>query len=228
MKIYSAAEAVKYIAGNIFSLDGEDIPLQDDPRLVAFTPAQVQEAMGEITFPYLPNRDIYCLPAQIHLHGIGQDGAAWGDNIILSAQILDDFPNPAEFIRMVICHELGHAVHDEYLDAVGWYEYTAIRAIPAGVDRQEVFADDFVGLFGNISTFQHRFIPGPVPETVRKFIRSIVPPFIYANGKLIKSDEPPILLRGRLFVPLRATSQALGANVVWDEGNREVRIDRSR
>ena len=44
------------------------------------------------------------------------------------------------------------------------------------------------------------------------------------SSKEITLDAPPVLVNGRVLVPLRAVSEGLGANVVWDEKTRSVSI----
>ncbi len=47
---------------------------------------------------------------------------------------------------------------------------------------------------------------------------------IFVNGIQIFSDIPPQLIGGRTMVPLRAISEALGAEVNWNASNRSVEI----
>ena len=44
------------------------------------------------------------------------------------------------------------------------------------------------------------------------------------NGETVLLDAAPILLNDRTLVPIRAVSESLNANVVWDEENRQVVI----
>ncbi|MEM3432503.1 MAG: copper amine oxidase N-terminal domain-containing protein [Nitrososphaeria archaeon] len=49
------------------------------------------------------------------------------------------------------------------------------------------------------------------------------------NGtKYIASDVPPKIINDRTFLPLRTVSEILGANVNWNEKNKQVTIDFSR
>jgi hypothetical protein len=47
----------------------------------------------------------------------------------------------------------------------------------------------------------------------------------FVNGRPFPLDAPPANLRGRILVPLRFVSEALGAAVAWDGTNRRVLID---
>ncbi|MFZ5650152.1 MAG: copper amine oxidase N-terminal domain-containing protein [Bacillota bacterium] len=42
--------------------------------------------------------------------------------------------------------------------------------------------------------------------------------WVYVNGKELKSDPPPKIIDGRIYVPLRAVSEYMGATVGWDQG----------
>ncbi len=47
---------------------------------------------------------------------------------------------------------------------------------------------------------------------------------ILVNGRPLNLSVSPVLLNGRLLVPLRAISEALGASVTWNSENQEVLI----
>ncbi|OPY55857.1 MAG: Protease inhibitor precursor [Pelotomaculum sp. PtaU1.Bin035] len=47
----------------------------------------------------------------------------------------------------------------------------------------------------------------------------------YKNGQAIILDSPPQILNGSTMVPVRFVSEALGAEVKWDEATQTVRID---
>lgn len=49
---------------------------------------------------------------------------------------------------------------------------------------------------------------------------------IYVNGKLIKSDQPPIIKSSRTFVPARVIAEDLGAKVEYNREDRTVNIER--
>lgn len=44
------------------------------------------------------------------------------------------------------------------------------------------------------------------------------------NGRVIPTDVPPVLLNGRVLVPLRVVSQSLGAQVDWNQASRTAII----
>ncbi len=47
----------------------------------------------------------------------------------------------------------------------------------------------------------------------------------YVNGREVTLDQPATLLRGRTMVPLRFVSEAMGAQVGWNEAHQLVSID---
>lgn len=47
---------------------------------------------------------------------------------------------------------------------------------------------------------------------------------VFVNGAEIKSDVPPTIIDGRVMMPIRLISEALGASVAWDEGLQTVRV----
>ncbi|SMB83509.1 MORN repeat-containing protein [Desulfonispora thiosulfatigenes DSM 11270] len=47
------------------------------------------------------------------------------------------------------------------------------------------------------------------------------------NGRNIPTDQPPVITEGRVLVPLRFISEALGAKVDWLDETRIVRIDKT-
>jgi len=47
---------------------------------------------------------------------------------------------------------------------------------------------------------------------------------IYINGKKIESDVAPIIVNDRTLAPVRVISENLGAEVYWDNDNRQVHI----
>ncbi len=64
-------------------------------------------------------------------------------------------------------------------------------------------------------------------QTVQAFLGSQPEPVrILVNGREIATDVPPVIVNGRTFVPARFVSEALGAEVGWDEKTRTVTITR--
>lgn len=47
---------------------------------------------------------------------------------------------------------------------------------------------------------------------------------VYLNGKIIKADVEPHIVDGRIYLPVRAFCEALGAKVTWDDKNSIVNI----
>ncbi|AEE14907.1 copper amine oxidase-like domain-containing protein [Thermodesulfobium narugense DSM 14796] len=47
---------------------------------------------------------------------------------------------------------------------------------------------------------------------------------IIVDGKEIKSDVPPVIRYGLIYVPVRFVSEALKATVTWDEQHRTVKV----
>ncbi|GGD60981.1 hypothetical protein GCM10010911_18550 [Paenibacillus nasutitermitis] len=45
-------------------------------------------------------------------------------------------------------------------------------------------------------------------------------------GKLVQTDSPPIIDKGRVLIPLRVVSEALGAKVDWSQQSQTVTIDK--
>lgn len=63
----------------------------------------------------------------------------------------------------------------------------------------------------------------PRPGGVRALVR---PARIMVNGELIQSPQPPIIIQGVVFVPIRFPSEHLGARVDWDNRRKVAEIDR--
>ncbi|MBC7765200.1 MAG: copper amine oxidase N-terminal domain-containing protein [Hyphomonadaceae bacterium] len=45
---------------------------------------------------------------------------------------------------------------------------------------------------------------------------------VYVNGDAVSFDVQPLMMNGRVLVPLRAVSEKLGAQVNWDEKTQTV------
>ena len=50
---------------------------------------------------------------------------------------------------------------------------------------------------------------------------------IYVEGEEFKSENPPLVIEGRTYLPLRAIGEALGINVDWNEELRRVEISKN-
>lgn len=64
-----------------------------------------------------------------------------------------------------------------------------------------------------------------VPGT--PFNESIKPITVHVDGKYLPSDVPPEIVNGRTFVPLRAVSTALGADITWDGSSQSATISNA-
>lgn len=51
---------------------------------------------------------------------------------------------------------------------------------------------------------------------------------IYVNGHLIESDQPPLLIDNRTFVPIRVIAESLGATVNYNQEDMTVTIKRDK
>jgi len=47
---------------------------------------------------------------------------------------------------------------------------------------------------------------------------------VLVNGKPVVSDVPPMLINGVTYLPLRATAEALGAEVEWQESTKTATL----
>ncbi|MGE5454396.1 MAG: copper amine oxidase N-terminal domain-containing protein [Methylocystaceae bacterium] len=47
---------------------------------------------------------------------------------------------------------------------------------------------------------------------------------VYLDGKIIATDSPPQIINDRLFLPVRAISEAMGAQVTWKDDEKSVYI----
>lgn len=48
--------------------------------------------------------------------------------------------------------------------------------------------------------------------------------YIYVNARAVMSDVPQIIIDGKMYVPLRLISEAISAEVIWDNNNKSVNI----
>lgn len=51
---------------------------------------------------------------------------------------------------------------------------------------------------------------------------------IYINGQVVESDQPPLLIDNRTFVPIRVIAENLGAKVDYNQEDRIVTIRRDK
>jgi len=66
----------------------------------------------------------------------------------------------------------------------------------------------------------HRFALDKEKDNLEEFDQSRV----IVKGRVLQSDTPLLLKEGRILVPVRAISEALGAEVSWDDERALVRI----
>jgi len=63
------------------------------------------------------------------------------------------------------------------------------------------------------------------PNTTRKIVRVYIKKYIMmVNDDIAKLDAPPFIDKGRTFVPLRAISEGLGADVGWEGKEQKVTV----
>lgn len=49
---------------------------------------------------------------------------------------------------------------------------------------------------------------------------------LVVNGNNISCDQPPVIMNGRILVPVRAVSDALGCEISWDQPTRTVTVSQ--
>lgn len=49
---------------------------------------------------------------------------------------------------------------------------------------------------------------------------------LLVNGESVKVDVSPSMIKGRVLVPIRFVSEALGLNIQWDQSKQQVTIDK--
>ncbi len=54
---------------------------------------------------------------------------------------------------------------------------------------------------------------------------AVQPPVLVVDGRIVPCDPPPLILGGRVFVPVRVLGEALGRQVRWDAANRAVIVE---
>ena len=47
---------------------------------------------------------------------------------------------------------------------------------------------------------------------------------LLVNGRELETDAPPVIINDRVFVPLRAVTEAFGASVEWNEAEKQVTV----
>lgn len=59
-----------------------------------------------------------------------------------------------------------------------------------------------------------------------KNIRTLPVESVLARGRQLKFDTPPVIKDGRILIPVRAVSEAFGAQVAWDPDTKTVTVVR--
>ena len=49
---------------------------------------------------------------------------------------------------------------------------------------------------------------------------------VHIDGALIQCDVPPTIENSRVFLPMRAAAEAMGASVVWDNASRSISVEK--
>jgi hypothetical protein len=55
---------------------------------------------------------------------------------------------------------------------------------------------------------------------------ALAPGSVVVKGNIIKFDAPPYIKGGKTIVPIRAITEELGAEVVWDENTQSVTVTK--
>jgi len=51
---------------------------------------------------------------------------------------------------------------------------------------------------------------------------------VFVNGEKFESKNPPLVVEGRTYLPLRATGEALGVEVEWNQDLKRVEIQKGK
>ncbi|MGB4238207.1 MAG: stalk domain-containing protein [Candidatus Hydrothermia bacterium] len=51
---------------------------------------------------------------------------------------------------------------------------------------------------------------------------------VFVDGKRFESENPPLVVEGRTYLPLKETGDALGVNVQWNNDLRRVEIEKDQ
>ncbi|MCH5188725.1 MAG: glycoside hydrolase family 88 protein, partial [Oscillospiraceae bacterium] len=140
----------------------------------------------------------------------------------------------------------GILPEDEYIDCAlrGWKYLTEVAiqdsgrvgyVQPVGARAGDAAARDNTQDFGVGATLlaacemarysrgmEGNFYPYLQKRTVATASMKVGSPYIYANNKVEALDAAPVIADGRTLVPVRAASEALGAQVTWDEATQQV------
>ncbi len=70
----------------------------------------------------------------------------------------------------------------------------------------------------------HRFLWALVATLVVAGALWAAPIRVYVHGHPIKTDTPPVMISGVTYLPLRATAEALGAKLEWQESTKTATL----
>ncbi len=103
--------------------------------------------------------------------------------------------------------------------------------VPSGVGYFVVYIKDEDGLITSSQVLAVDFGVSLSPATVNIDDRSLLngvwfPPRVKVNERQMTFDVPPVVLNGRMMVPLRAVFEELGAVVDWEEQNQKITVNK--
>lgn len=61
----------------------------------------------------------------------------------------------------------------------------------------------------------------------RQGTSALSPDSILISGQAVKFDAPPVIIQGRVLIPVRSVTTALGASVLWNDSEQKVTISRN-
>ncbi|MCL2366857.1 MAG: copper amine oxidase N-terminal domain-containing protein [Oscillospiraceae bacterium] len=117
------------------------------------------------------------------------------------------------FIEHLEAH-VSNTTYDAYVTSAG---ALIVRGGNGGGDGHDMFFSETFHIFRNLGS-----ATTPTSPTT-----PTAPISVYLDGTLLTFDVPPMLVDGRVLVPLRTIFEALGAEVDWDEATRTVTATRA-
>jgi len=74
----------------------------------------------------------------------------------------------------------------------------------------------------------HKFWALCALASMASTVFGLAPIKIITNGREVKTEQPPRMLEGKLYLPLRATAEAVGAKVDWQAKPRQVVVCKGK